>query len=209
MDTCIAIRTMAFKDGIAYLQAGGGIVFDSVEEDEYIETLNKLKGNMRALETAERTCSELTPYYSLLNASCRILVRHSECEECADMMRLKDIMYITIYAMLLVPRWSPSCAFCLLLLIDSNTFTTSHTKQSCNEFCCPCALIIRRDGVHDDSRVHIRVDDSDGRYVLESAFSDGMDIGNGVEEDNEVRNDLFVTSDLGAKHMYSVRQSTG
>ena len=53
MDTCIAIRTMVFKNGIAYLQAGGGIVFDSVEEDEYIETLNKLQGNMRALETAE------------------------------------------------------------------------------------------------------------------------------------------------------------
>ena len=46
---------MVFKDGIAYLQAGGGIVFDSVEEDEYVETLNKLRGNMRALEAAEGT----------------------------------------------------------------------------------------------------------------------------------------------------------
>lgn len=55
MDTCIAIRTMTFKNGVAYLQAGGGIVFDSEEEDEYIETLNKLKGNVRALEEAERT----------------------------------------------------------------------------------------------------------------------------------------------------------
>ncbi|EJF65639.1 ADC synthase, partial [Dichomitus squalens LYAD-421 SS1] len=54
MDTCIAIRTMVFKDGIAYLQAGGGIVYDSVEEDEYVETLNKLKGNMRALDVAEQ-----------------------------------------------------------------------------------------------------------------------------------------------------------
>ncbi|OBZ75278.1 putative anthranilate synthase component 1 [Grifola frondosa] len=54
MDTCIAIRTMTFKDGVAYLQAGGGIVFDSVEEDEYVETLNKLKGNVRALEQAEK-----------------------------------------------------------------------------------------------------------------------------------------------------------
>ena len=54
MDVCIAIRTMVFKDGVAYLQAGGGIVFDSVEEDEYIETINKLKGNVRALEQAER-----------------------------------------------------------------------------------------------------------------------------------------------------------
>ncbi|KAI9508837.1 anthranilate synthase component [Russula earlei] len=54
MDTCIAIRTTVFKDGIAYLQAGGGIVHDSVEEDEYNETLNKLKGNVKALEDAER-----------------------------------------------------------------------------------------------------------------------------------------------------------
>lgn len=53
MDTCIAIRTMTFKDGVAYLQAGGGIVFDSVEEDEYTETINKLRGNVRALEQAE------------------------------------------------------------------------------------------------------------------------------------------------------------
>ncbi|KAK2460575.1 hypothetical protein APHAL10511_007045 [Amanita phalloides] len=54
MDTCIAIRTMMFKDGVAYLQAGGGIVYDSVENDEYVETINKLKGNVRALEAAER-----------------------------------------------------------------------------------------------------------------------------------------------------------
>lgn len=54
MDTCIAIRTMTFKDGIAYLQAGGGIVYDSVEEDEYTETINKLMGNVRALESAEK-----------------------------------------------------------------------------------------------------------------------------------------------------------
>jgi anthranilate synthase component I len=53
MDTCIAIRTMTFKDGTAYLQAGGGIVYDSVEEEEYIETINKLQGNVRALSAAE------------------------------------------------------------------------------------------------------------------------------------------------------------
>jgi anthranilate synthase component 1 len=53
MDTCIAIRTMTFKDGVAYLQAGGGIVFDSVEEEEYLETINKLGGNLRALTEAE------------------------------------------------------------------------------------------------------------------------------------------------------------
>jgi anthranilate synthase component 1 len=41
MDTCIAIRTILFKDGYAYVQAGAGIVYDSVSESEYMETLNK------------------------------------------------------------------------------------------------------------------------------------------------------------------------
>lgn len=53
MDTCIALRTMLIKDGVAYLQAGGGIVFDSDPEDEYIETINKLKANMTCIESAE------------------------------------------------------------------------------------------------------------------------------------------------------------
>lgn len=54
MDTCIAIRTMLFKDGVVYLQAGGGIVYDSVEEEEYVETINKLGGNVKAIEQAEK-----------------------------------------------------------------------------------------------------------------------------------------------------------
>ncbi|TID24541.1 anthranilate synthase component I [Venturia nashicola] len=53
MDTCIALRTMVTKDGIAYLQAGGGIVFDSVENDEYEETINKLKASAASIDTAE------------------------------------------------------------------------------------------------------------------------------------------------------------
>jgi len=53
MDTCIALRTMLVKDGVAYLQAGGGIVFDSDPHDEYVETLNKLQANMQCISTAE------------------------------------------------------------------------------------------------------------------------------------------------------------
>lgn len=41
MDTCIAIRTIIFKDDFAYVQGGAGIVYDSIPEDEYTETLNK------------------------------------------------------------------------------------------------------------------------------------------------------------------------
>ncbi len=41
LDTCIAIRTIVFNKGKAYIQAGAGIVADSVPENEYEETLNK------------------------------------------------------------------------------------------------------------------------------------------------------------------------
>ena len=41
MDTCIAIRTIVFKDDFSYVQAGAGIVYDSIPESEYAETLNK------------------------------------------------------------------------------------------------------------------------------------------------------------------------
>jgi len=54
MDTCIALRTMVVKDGVAYIQAGGGIVFDSDEGEEYEETINKAAANMRCIEQAER-----------------------------------------------------------------------------------------------------------------------------------------------------------
>ena len=53
LDTCIAIRTMVFKDGTVYLQAGGGIVWDSEEEAEHQETVDKLGANVRCLQQAE------------------------------------------------------------------------------------------------------------------------------------------------------------
>lgn len=54
MDTCIALRTMVYKDGVAYLQAGGGIVYDSDPYDEYIETMNKMKANNNTIVEAEK-----------------------------------------------------------------------------------------------------------------------------------------------------------
>lgn len=53
LDTCIAIRTLYFHDGNAYIQAGGGVVAYSSPEGEYEESLNKAKGMFRALELAE------------------------------------------------------------------------------------------------------------------------------------------------------------
>ena len=53
MDTCIAIRTVVLKDGMAYAQAGGGIVADSQPAAEFQETENKLGAILRALREAE------------------------------------------------------------------------------------------------------------------------------------------------------------
>ena len=49
MDTCIAIRTIVFKDDFAYVQGGAGIVYDSVPSAEYTETLNKTMALMEVL----------------------------------------------------------------------------------------------------------------------------------------------------------------
>lgn len=53
MDTCIALRTMVLRDGVASLQAGGGIVADSTPEGEYQESLHKMRALVRAIEKAE------------------------------------------------------------------------------------------------------------------------------------------------------------
>ena len=54
LDTCIAIRTLVIKENKAYVQAGGGVVYDSVPENEYQETVNKARALIRAVEMAER-----------------------------------------------------------------------------------------------------------------------------------------------------------
>ncbi|MBE6050015.1 MAG: anthranilate synthase component I [Clostridium sp.] len=49
MDMCIAIRTLVLKEGVAYLQAGGGLVYDSDPENECLEIENKLMALKEAL----------------------------------------------------------------------------------------------------------------------------------------------------------------
>lgn len=53
LDTCITIRTIIFKQGKAFIQAGAGIVWDSVPEKEYEETVNKAKGSLKSIRMAE------------------------------------------------------------------------------------------------------------------------------------------------------------
>jgi len=54
LDSCIAIRTIVLRDGEAWVQAGAGIVADSVPEHEYAETVNKARAMFRAIEMAQR-----------------------------------------------------------------------------------------------------------------------------------------------------------
>lgn len=84
------IRMMTFLDGVAYLQAGGGIVFDSVEEDEYIETINKLGANVRTIDRAEGAflCRRLT-YDCLTRCGLRILWE----AVCVKLWWIRDIIH--------------------------------------------------------------------------------------------------------------------
>ncbi|NOQ87981.1 MAG: anthranilate synthase component I, partial [Gammaproteobacteria bacterium] len=53
MDTAIAIRTAVIKDKHLSIQAGAGIVYDSVPENEWAETMNKARAIFRAVSLAE------------------------------------------------------------------------------------------------------------------------------------------------------------
>jgi anthranilate synthase component 1 len=54
LDSCIAIRTLVVRGNKGYIQAGGGIVADSVPENEYMETVNKSRALIRAVSLARR-----------------------------------------------------------------------------------------------------------------------------------------------------------
>ncbi len=58
MDTCIALRTIVIHDGTAYIQAGAGIVADSVPEREYEETLSKARGLLKAIEITQQRADD-------------------------------------------------------------------------------------------------------------------------------------------------------
>jgi anthranilate synthase component 1 len=53
MDTCIALRTIVWRHGTFDVQAGAGIVADSVPASEYEETMSKAKAMLKAVEIAQ------------------------------------------------------------------------------------------------------------------------------------------------------------
>jgi len=54
MDTCIALRTIVWRNGVFDVQVGAGVVADSVPEKEYEETLSKARALLKAVEIAQR-----------------------------------------------------------------------------------------------------------------------------------------------------------
>ncbi len=54
LDSCIALRTLVAKNGRVYIQAGGGVVADSVPEHEFQETVNKARALVAAVEIAHQ-----------------------------------------------------------------------------------------------------------------------------------------------------------
>lgn len=55
LDSCIAIRTIVTRGGRAYIQTGAGIVADSIPESEYVETVNKARAMLQAIEMANNS----------------------------------------------------------------------------------------------------------------------------------------------------------
>lgn len=58
METCIALRTVVVQNGTAYVQAGAGIVADSVPATEYQETLNKARGLLKSIEITQKRIAD-------------------------------------------------------------------------------------------------------------------------------------------------------
>jgi anthranilate synthase component 1 len=59
MDMAITIRSMVVKDGVAHVQAGCGVVYDSIPEREFAETINKAKALLEAIDVAEQAQGEM------------------------------------------------------------------------------------------------------------------------------------------------------
>jgi anthranilate synthase component I len=67
LDTAITLRTMVIRNGLASIQAGGGIVADSNPSEEYQESMNKAKALLRALDEAENISKERSKTHAFIN----------------------------------------------------------------------------------------------------------------------------------------------
>jgi anthranilate synthase component 1/para-aminobenzoate synthetase component 1 len=65
MEMNIIIRTLVLKEGRAYVQAGAGIVADSIPEKEYFESMKKAEALLRTLEIADEIYPEQAADYKV------------------------------------------------------------------------------------------------------------------------------------------------
>ena len=101
-DSCIAIRTVMLTGGNIHLQAGAGIVADSVPENEYQETINKAKGMLKAIALAKLFPTQIVqaielmqqaPEQSSLDIYMRQISSIPRCVE--DEIQLKKLNMVT------------------------------------------------------------------------------------------------------------------
>jgi hypothetical protein len=182
MDTCIAIRMMTFKDGTVYLQAGGGIVFDSVEEEEYIETVNKLSGSLRALEEAEsesRLCSpshnSLTRVGQIIGMTYKKDVPPKDDRVSIAFAGLRKLRAISVFLQ------SSGLSFLCILILSFPSFTffraycyslpPCNTQDSSHQLRRLRAFVVGRYWIHNNPWVNVGINDSNSGNVLYGTFT--------------------------------------
>ena len=82
-----------------------------------------------------------------------------------------------------------------------DAFSARDAEYTCNQLGGPCAFVVSRNRVHDDAWVDIRVDNPDSGNMLDGAFADSMKVGNGIEENDKVRNHAFRPGDIEPEEM--------
>jgi len=73
-----------------------------------------------------------------------------------------------------------------------DTLSTCNAEHACYQFGSPRALVVGGNRVHDNAGVNIRVDNPDSGNMFHSTFANSVKIGNGVEEDDKVRDNALI-----------------
>jgi len=87
--------------------------------------------------------------------------------------------------------------------------STCDAEHTSNQLGGTRAFVVGGNGVHNDARVDVGVDDSDGGNVLNGTFADGMKVRYGIEENGKVRDDAFLQGYLRSEEMDLVCESAG
>ena len=97
------------------------------------------------------------------------------------------------------------CSLCPHL----DALSTGDAEHACDQLGSPRVFVVGGDRVHDDAGVNVRVDDADGRDVLDGAFADGVKVGYGIEKNGEVGNDALGQRRFGPEEVDLVCEGAG